>query len=321
MARPNKEGLEYFSLDTDIANDDKIKLIKAKHGLTGFAIVILLLTKIYKEGYYYHWSEDEQYLFADDARVDLNTVTTIVNDCITRGFFSQELYQKYGILTSRGIQKRFLQACTRRKKLTLVREYFIADDHLEVLQKVIVTFKYINVCNNSDKLELALTEIPQIEIEIEKEKEIEIETETKENRACANEVVVDNLYPLGNAAEETAVTMVGGGHALELSAEFKSFWQAYPRKAGQDRAWEAWEIILSEGYRAIDLTVAAGKYSVKVKIDGTSDRFVKMPHTFLAERLFEKFMPACSKCGGSGYCGNRDGEVEPCDCKKRVRHA
>lgn len=54
-----KKVSSIFSLDTDIANDDKIKLIKAKHDLIGFAIVVLLLTKIYKEGNYYHWSEDE----------------------------------------------------------------------------------------------------------------------------------------------------------------------------------------------------------------------------------------------------------------------
>ncbi|WP_094607226.1 hypothetical protein SPSIL_057610 [Sporomusa silvacetica DSM 10669] len=318
MARPNKEGLDYFSLDTDIIGDDKIKLIKAKHGLTGFAIVILLLTKIYKEGYYYQWSEDEQYLFADDARVDINTVIDIVNDCINKGFFNQELYQKYGILTSRGIQKRFLQACTRRKKLTLIREYFIVDNYMKEVfegKKIIVSFNSINVDINPVKPELLPAETPQ------KEKEIEKEIETKENNVCANEVGVDNLYPLGNAAEETAVALTDSGQSLELSTEFKSFWQAYPRKACQERGWEAWKAVLADGYRAIDLVVAAGKYSVRVRADGTAEKFIKMPHTFLAEKVFEKYMPACPKCGGSGYRGNEDGEVVVCECKKKVKHA
>ena len=132
---------------------------------------------------------------------------------------------------------------------------------------------------------------------------------------------VDNLYPLGNAAEETAVALTDGGQSLELSAEFDRFWQAYPRKTGKERAWEVWPSILSEGYRAIDLAVAAGKYTVKVRSDGTAEKFIKMPHTFLAERVFEKYMPPCPKCGGSGYRGNEDGEVVVCECKKKVKHA
>jgi len=197
VARPYKEGLDYFSIDVDIVNDDKIKLIKAKHGLVGFAIVVLLLTKIYKEGYYYPWSEDEIYLFADEARVDINTVTAIVNDCINRGFFNQELYNKYGILTSRGIQKRYLHGCTRRKKLVLIREYFIADDHLEVVfdnkdkkAKVVVTFKSINVSNNFVNADLVSTETPQREREREKEKESKGKDNAREDDA--EEVL--NLY-------------------------------------------------------------------------------------------------------------------------------
>lgn len=147
MARPLKDGLDYFSLDTDIANDDKIKLIRAKHGIVGFAIVVLLLTKIYKNGYFYQWTEDEQYLFADEARVDINTVSTVVNDCINKGFFNQKLYEAYGILTSRGIQKRYLQGCMKRKKITVTREYFVADDY-------IIELKMVNVVINSVNSEL-----------------------------------------------------------------------------------------------------------------------------------------------------------------------
>jgi len=135
---------------------------------------------------------------------------------------------------------------------------------------------------------------------------------------------VDNLYPSGcegNAAEETAVTLAGGGQSLELSAEFERFWQAYPRKNGKPRAVEAWKIVLAEGYRAIDLIVAAGKYSVKIRVEGTAEQYMKMPHTFLTEHIFVKYLPPCPKCGGSGFVGNKDGEVELCECKKTGKTA
>ena len=45
MARPLKEGIDYFSLDCYM--DDKIKMIQAEFGLKGFAIVVKL----------WHWVE------------------------------------------------------------------------------------------------------------------------------------------------------------------------------------------------------------------------------------------------------------------------
>ncbi|HWR06157.1 DUF4373 domain-containing protein [Sporomusa sp.] len=323
MARPNKEGLDYFSLDTDITGDDKIKLIKAKHGLTGFAIVILLLTKIYREGYFYHWSEDEQYLFTDEARVDINTLTTIVNDCINRGFFNQELYNKYGILTSRGIQKRYLQGCARRRKLVLIREYFIADDHLEVAfenKKIIVTFKSINVSNNPLNVDLVLTEIPQIEIEIEKEKEREIES--KEKNICVRESEsVDNFSPddllEGIALSEGSVHVVPDmdvhgevAAAVDRDPEFVRFWNVYPKRGNESIAIAAWNTLLAQGVDAKHLILAAGKYATKVRLDKPEDKFIKHAHNFLLQGAYKEYLPLqvthCPNCREYHRCKGQE---------------
>jgi len=40
MARPQKNGLDYFPLDVDMDQDDKIALIEAQHGVVGFAKTI-----------------------------------------------------------------------------------------------------------------------------------------------------------------------------------------------------------------------------------------------------------------------------------------
>lgn len=318
MARPNKEGLDYFSLDVDITGDDKIKLIKAKHGLIGFAIVILLLTKIYKDGYYYQWSEDEQYLFADDARVDVNTVITIVNDCINKGFFNQKLYNKYGILTSRGIQKRFLQGCARRKKLVLIREYFIADDHLEVVfesKKVVVTFKSINVSNNPVNADIASAEIPQIEIEIEKEIERERESNAREGE------LVDNFSPddflEGIALSEGSVrnapdTDVNGEvtAASDRDPDFVSFWSVYPKHTSMSIALEAWNTLMTQGVKPKYLILAASKYATKMKAEGQPDQFIKNAHNFLLQGVYRDYLPIqvtqCPKCKDHYRCKGQE---------------
>ena len=109
MARPQKDGLDYFPLDVDIDQDDKIQLIEAQFGVIGFGIVIKLLMKIYKEGYFYEWTEKEQLLFSRRVNVDINQVNDVINECLKWGLFDQKLYEEYHILTSKGIQRRYMR--------------------------------------------------------------------------------------------------------------------------------------------------------------------------------------------------------------------
>lgn len=55
MARPIKPGLEYFSLDVDIFEDDKIFDLQNEYGPLGEVIYLRLLCLIYKNGYYYRF--------------------------------------------------------------------------------------------------------------------------------------------------------------------------------------------------------------------------------------------------------------------------
>jgi len=173
MARPQKEGLDYFPLDVDMDQDDKLFFIEAKHGLIGFAIVVRLLMQIYKEGYYKHYDDNKDaFLFAKRLSVDVNVIKNVVNDCINEGFFNKDLYEKYGILTSRGIQKRYLEACTRRKKVSIIKEYCLIDT--ENYKNIV--FEYINPINvdiDPDKCNITSAETPQSKVKnIERERDI-----------------------------------------------------------------------------------------------------------------------------------------------------
>lgn len=124
MARPIKEGIDYFSLDCYM--DDKMKMIQAEFGLKGFAIVVMLWQVIYREhGYYCEWDEDRELLFKSEAGLDCgsNLVTQVIDACIKRDIFSRELFDKYHILTSRGVQKRYLAVTAKRKKAEVKKEY------------------------------------------------------------------------------------------------------------------------------------------------------------------------------------------------------
>ena len=149
MARPTKVGLDYFPLDCHM--EEKIRLIQAEFGLKGFAIVVKLYQKIYGElGYYCKWNEDSLLLFMSEngvsSRDEKNLIEEIVRACIRRHIFSETLFHKYGVLTSAGVQRRYLESVSRRESVELKKEYLLISVPKNAVNVVINS---INVCNNS----------------------------------------------------------------------------------------------------------------------------------------------------------------------------
>ena len=145
MARPQKVGLDYFELDCHM--DEKIELIEAEFGLKGFAVIVKLYQSIYSGfGYYCEWTPEISVLWAYrlgcTRSVDCRNVGSVCEECALPGFpnnlineivaasirrniFSGELFKKYRILTSSGIQKRYLNAVSRRERVELKKEYLL----------------------------------------------------------------------------------------------------------------------------------------------------------------------------------------------------
>lgn len=124
MARQTKSGIDYFPLD--VSMDDSIKLIEAEFGIKGFAVVVKLWQKIYGgEGYYCEWTEEVALLFKSEVALGGDVVSEIVNASIRRGIFDKEKFDKYGILTSKGIQTRYFEATNRRKELKVKKQYLL----------------------------------------------------------------------------------------------------------------------------------------------------------------------------------------------------
>lgn len=131
MARPSRRGLVYFPLDVDIDEDPAVRFIEAKHGPTGFYVLVKLFMRIYRgEGYYITWDMRELYLFARQVNVQPETVSSILTDCITEGLFSEAIFSKYGVLTSRGVQRRY-RASTRRLSLKIDSRYYLLGETQE----------------------------------------------------------------------------------------------------------------------------------------------------------------------------------------------
>lgn len=129
MARPNKAGLDYFPLDVDFHDDDKVALLTSEFGLKAEAIIIRLFCKIYKNGYFYAWGGDERLLFCRWAGGVFvpSQVEEVVKGCLRRSFFDKGVFEVFGVLTSAGIQKRYLQACQERKSVDIIADYWLLD--------------------------------------------------------------------------------------------------------------------------------------------------------------------------------------------------
>lgn len=138
-----KSGIDFFPLDVSV--DKKLQLIEAEFGVTGFGVVVHLLQEIYgQEGYYIEWTEDVALLFAQKYGVGGNAVSEIVSASIRRGMFDKETFDQYHVLTSRGIQKRYFEAVTRRKVLEVWDDILLVDIS-QILKNVNIEHKNVNI--------------------------------------------------------------------------------------------------------------------------------------------------------------------------------
>ena len=124
--RLRKNDLDYFPLEININQDSKILLLEGKFGLEGFAVLIKLYIKIYGDkGYYCEWNEVEKLLFARMLGIDADRLDEIISTCIKFKIFDKKMYEKYSILTSKGIQERFFFITSRRKKINVENSYLL----------------------------------------------------------------------------------------------------------------------------------------------------------------------------------------------------
>lgn len=130
MARPVKKGLSYFPKDVDFYNDYKIMDLLEKYGPIGVTVYDVILTEIYRHGYYLEEPIDR--VAANVARIIGNKwvqkrlVSQVILDCGDIGLFERNLLQ-HGVMTSVGIQRRY-STVTSRNKASKEKYWLIDED-------------------------------------------------------------------------------------------------------------------------------------------------------------------------------------------------
>ena len=115
MSMINK-GIPYFPTPANFFDEEIMELLEAKFGILSSYIVMRLLCKIYKEGYYISWGKEQSLIFVRKVGggIKEEVMEKIIELLLEKEFFNKDIYEKYGVLTSEQIQKVWLEATVRR---------------------------------------------------------------------------------------------------------------------------------------------------------------------------------------------------------------
>jgi hypothetical protein len=126
MARPTKQGIDYFPVDVQF--DEKIELLIAEKGGDALAVLVTIWQLSYQNnGYYVTNGKDLFLLIKRRIMIDLKLIEEIVNIALERDIFSKKLHKKYKILTSKAIQKRYFEAAKRKKSIKVNKNFVLVN--------------------------------------------------------------------------------------------------------------------------------------------------------------------------------------------------
>ena len=190
MARPKKQGLLYFSFDTDFFySDRRIKALRSRFGNDGIVLYIWILCEAYKDkGYYLVYDED----CIDNMITDLGLTEGFIEQ-VMEYLASRSLLTKISTLagpvttiTSPGIQKRYQEAMKGQKRTVDVYSeiWLLKKDEtasfIKVTQKVAISEKNPSI---SEKNPLKEKKIKESKVK-----------ENKTNKYTAEREILDFSY-------------------------------------------------------------------------------------------------------------------------------
>ena len=132
MARPVKDGVDYWPRDVYLREDKKVKLIKGEFGIKGVYIYEEVLDAVYREnGYYKKWDDDDCLLMSAGVGDGCtpNLIAEVIRGCLNRSLFDEGVFKAFGVLTSKGIQRRFIQIVYKnRAEIPIAKEYWLLSE-------------------------------------------------------------------------------------------------------------------------------------------------------------------------------------------------
>lgn len=268
--RPPKKGIDYAGWSVDIFdNDTKIDKLLDAHGWNGFGIYFYLCQRAYgSEGYFYKWGYDD---CASTSRkmgggIGSGTIREVVGYCLQIGLFDKGLFDRWGVLTSRGIQRRYWEVVKARDVRTVISDYWLLQNE---------------ECKGLIKLPL----------------------NSDLSSRNANFPAGNLNYPEGNAnfpaikeskVKERKVKQTENACVRESKVvqHLEKFLEVYPKKCNRHLAEVAYADLIINGLETEEnLIICAKNYAEACQIEKTQERYIKNAQNFLKDMTFENYLP------------------------------
>lgn len=263
MARPTAKGVEYFPLNVNFINDLKVRKLLLSCGAEAIAVLIYLLSTIYKdEGYYVEIHEDEIDLIALDVNVTPEFVLEVINKACEVRFFDVHLYNNFNILTSKGIQERYLKITERRKNSVVITQFSLINVYNN---SVNVNINSINVDNNS------VNAYKSTQSKVKKSKEKKSKIKSLSNDSCKNVYLTETEKRDYTNKKIYELYLSGVG---QISPTIKERLDDLVELYGMEHVIVAINTTIESGGSSIKYveTVAASNLKKKVNDNGTNKR-------------------------------------------------
>lgn len=262
MARPPKKGIDYSGWSVSIFdNDTKIDKLLDAQGWTGFGIYFYLCQRAYGgEGYFYQWCYDD---CASTSRkmgggIGAGTVKETVDYCLQIGLFDKGLFDRWGVLTSRGIQRRYWEVVKGRDVRSVISDYWLLrDDECKGLLKTPLNPNFPERNPNFPERNSNFPErnpsFPGIK-------------ESKLNKSKVKQ--------------------------RERLRRIEDFISAYPKACNRYLTEKAYcDLIMDDAETEDRLVQCAVNYAEACMVLETPERYIKNAENFLKEFVFEKYLP------------------------------
>lgn len=176
-------GLSWYPRVTNFKISNKVKRLRAEFGGKFMErrfpedLYASLIEYIYmNKGYFYEWNEDEELTWTEEYGCEVADVKRALNILLKHDFFNKELYEKYGILTSRRMQIVCINANVEKTKIQINADYMLIDDKdlrdftLKALRKLV----FFSINHGDNPINHGENEKnPAVILQIRKEKIIE----------------------------------------------------------------------------------------------------------------------------------------------------
>lgn len=121
-------------------------MIEEDYGFKGGYIALRLMAMVYEQGYYLDWEDNKELTVAKRIGNGFTgaLVMDVLRSCLKHGLFEKKLFDEHMVLTSNGIQKRWLQVMTQlRRKVEVNSQFWIVSSEETATPETFSTQKEI----------------------------------------------------------------------------------------------------------------------------------------------------------------------------------